>query len=100
MGFLTTPDFWDCECSEKFIHSRQVERCAHCGAHRDEQPDSRLFEVDEDNLGEETIKYMRRRVYEHIDLIPGNALIDICYPRLTDESQYHADEEHKPLSNA
>jgi len=47
IGIITTPDFWDCECEEDFIHSSADEACPTCGARRDEQPDSRVNEVSE-----------------------------------------------------
>jgi hypothetical protein len=42
---LTTPDYWDCECDENYIHFHQAERCPRCGAERDSQPDARVFEL-------------------------------------------------------
>jgi rubrerythrin len=45
LKLVTTPDFWDCECEEDFIHPSSDEACPVCGAHRDEQPDSRVNEV-------------------------------------------------------
>jgi len=44
-SILTTPDYWDCECDERYIHFHQAESCPRCGAHRDSQPDSRVLEV-------------------------------------------------------
>ena len=40
-------DYWDCECSDKYIQSNSVEVCPICKANRDEQPDSHQSEVDE-----------------------------------------------------
>jgi len=42
---FTVPTHWDCECESKYIHPKSQERCKRCGAHRDEQPDSRAIEV-------------------------------------------------------
>jgi len=42
----TTPDYWDCECEESYIHKKSDSlKCAKCGATQDEQPDSRVEEV-------------------------------------------------------
>lgn len=46
--FETTPLFWDCECtgdSRGYIRPSYIETCPHCGAIRDECPDSRINEV-------------------------------------------------------
>ncbi|MCP4424437.1 MAG: hypothetical protein GY803_08105 [Chloroflexi bacterium] len=40
-----TPDYWDCECEVGYIHPNVDTGCAWCGAVRDEQPDSRVDEV-------------------------------------------------------
>ena len=44
---ITTPNFWDCECDEDYIHIRSPEDvcCTRCHATFDEQPDSRTNEV-------------------------------------------------------
>jgi hypothetical protein len=43
---VTTPDFWDCECHEKHIHSKQITNCNECGTPQNwRQPDSHLIEV-------------------------------------------------------
>ena len=41
----TTPLFWDCECPQKFIHPKSVDRCKKCLKTKEESPDSRLDEV-------------------------------------------------------
>lgn len=42
----TTPEFWDCDCDEHYIHAASEHMCPTCGAHRDEDhPDSMLDEV-------------------------------------------------------
>jgi hypothetical protein len=41
----TTPKFWDCECTELYIHPKSVTQCLHCSARADDQPDSRITEV-------------------------------------------------------
>ena len=40
-----TEDYWDCECVLNFIHPKKEESCQTCKARRDEQPDSRVKEV-------------------------------------------------------
>ena len=43
---LFAEDFWDCECSEKFIHRKSTEpHCGVCGYDNEEMPDSRLSEI-------------------------------------------------------
>ena len=42
---ILTPLFWDCECEDTYIHSKEVTQCDRCDAHVDEQPESRLSEV-------------------------------------------------------
>lgn len=37
--------FWDCECAVDYIHTKSVLRCGSCGAFAEEQPDSRVYEV-------------------------------------------------------
>lgn len=45
-GFWTTRMFWDCECSEDYIHPKKIRVCSKCGvAEEDGQPDSRVEEV-------------------------------------------------------
>jgi hypothetical protein len=41
----TTPQFWDCECTELYIHPKSVTECLHCSARAEDQPDSRITEV-------------------------------------------------------
>ena len=60
---LTTHrDYWDCECEQNYIHSKDVDECKVCGSLWEEQPESRTSEVYEqlfsDNrpLTEETLK--------------------------------------------
>ena len=40
-----TPEYWDCECSENYIHKKAKAKCVVCGSVPDEQPDSRVEEV-------------------------------------------------------
>ena len=42
---VTTPDYWDCECRGKYIHTKSSVICDYCGAVASEQPDSREDEV-------------------------------------------------------
>lgn len=45
MSSQTTPLFWDCDCKNNYIHSKQIRVCPICGAHEDERPDSIISEV-------------------------------------------------------
>ena len=42
---LTTPDYWDCECEENYIHPKAYTGCILCRMTHDECPDSRIIEV-------------------------------------------------------
>ena len=42
---VTTKNYWDCECEQNYIHSKNEQLCSHCYAIPDEQPDSRVDEV-------------------------------------------------------
>ena len=42
-----TPDYWDCECHENYIHKKAEILCSFCRTTPDEQPDSRVNEVSE-----------------------------------------------------
>jgi threonine synthase len=42
---ILTPDYWDCECVNNFIHSKEKSFCKVCGSFADEQPESRVNEV-------------------------------------------------------
>ncbi len=39
-------DYWDCECEFGYIHAIDVDYCPICGAHREDQPNSRAEEVE------------------------------------------------------
>lgn len=41
----STPDYWDCECKDNFIHPKHERICVVCGSIPDEQPDSQVNEV-------------------------------------------------------
>ena len=43
----TTSMYWDCECKKNYIHQKNVAICEECGADQDNQPDSRVSEVNE-----------------------------------------------------
>ena len=45
-----TLDYWDCECSEKYIHSVKVDCCPFCKAKREDMPNSRKDEVCTKNM--------------------------------------------------
>ena len=40
-----TPDYWDCECRENYLHKKAETKCHVCLAVPDEQPDARVNEV-------------------------------------------------------
>lgn len=43
----TTKHFWDCECDIHYIHpSDECNYCVRCRARKDDQPDSRVNEVE------------------------------------------------------
>lgn len=44
-SIVTTPDFWDCECSHDYVHPNTEKKCSVCGALRYDHPDSRANEV-------------------------------------------------------
>ncbi|MGH9158157.1 MAG: hypothetical protein ACRD1K_20495 [Acidimicrobiales bacterium] len=46
MAIVTDERFWDCECEERFIHSKGEALCEVCGARSDEQPDARVNEIE------------------------------------------------------
>jgi hypothetical protein len=41
-----TEEFWDCECATDYIHPKTASKCSKCGAVREDQPDSRVNEVE------------------------------------------------------
>lgn len=46
----TTPEYWDCECEEEYIHLAGQPCCTKCGAVREDCPDSRLAEIKPENM--------------------------------------------------
>jgi len=50
MNVKTDPRFWDCECSDHYIHSKNHTVCNKCGAESKDQPDSRVEELDYNNF--------------------------------------------------
>ena len=44
-GACTTDKYWDCECTDNYIHPKSQYRCEVCGARSDESPDSHAKEV-------------------------------------------------------
>lgn len=40
-------NYWDCECSERYIQRNTREECPICGARSDDSPDSREDEISE-----------------------------------------------------
>lgn len=45
LKYTLTPDFWDCECQQHFIHYKEINKCNQCGAERENQPDSNVSEI-------------------------------------------------------
>jgi hypothetical protein len=44
---ITNEDFWDCECSENYIHSKSHGNyCPRCRVFSEDQPDSVAIEVE------------------------------------------------------
>jgi hypothetical protein len=50
--FHTTSDFWDCNCDMAYIHSALESECAMCHAQKEDQPDSRIEEIEHMMRGE------------------------------------------------
>lgn len=44
---MTNQSYWDCECTENYIHPRTHAMCPYCGVWADDQPDSIAEEVGE-----------------------------------------------------
>ena len=42
----TTSLYWDCECEKGYIHPKAESNCYLCGCQSDDQPDSRVEEVE------------------------------------------------------
>ena len=40
-----TPDYWDCECRNNYIHKKEETTCRICQTFSENQPDSRVDEV-------------------------------------------------------
>ena len=43
----TDPNYWDCECKERYIHPKTLIYCPRCKAYRDDSPDSRVIEIND-----------------------------------------------------
>jgi hypothetical protein len=41
-----TKKYWDCDCLTNYIHPDYVTCCGRCGALKEDQPDSRVKEVE------------------------------------------------------
>jgi hypothetical protein len=41
----TDPKFWDCECKDDYIKSKKQKSCKKCGTRSEDQPDSRVNEI-------------------------------------------------------
>lgn len=44
-SIATHPDYWDCNCDESYMHTKRHMYCKRCGAHAEDQPDSRVDEL-------------------------------------------------------
>ena len=55
---VTDPNYWDCECKENYIHHKSARKeCPKCGTYHEDQPDSRVSEVEEgSNIGTNVIE--------------------------------------------
>ena len=42
---VTTPEYWDCNCKNDYIHPKSQKFCSLCNTHQDDAPDSRVYEV-------------------------------------------------------
>ena len=43
----TDPNYWDCECKERYINPKTLIHCPRCQAYRDDSPDSRVIEIND-----------------------------------------------------
>jgi len=60
----TTTQYWDCECKEDYIRPREMDVCPICWAYREDQPDSRVNEVEEAGL---PISKLTEEEYNELD---------------------------------
>jgi len=43
---ITDPNYWDCECRDKYIHLKaRLQKCKRCSTRHQDQPDSRINEI-------------------------------------------------------
>lgn len=42
---VLSTEYWDCECTVDYIHSKRYSECLRCNSIAEEQPDSHLREV-------------------------------------------------------
>lgn len=43
---VTTPNYWECECDDKYIHDKDVATmCFQCNSNEEDYPDARLHDV-------------------------------------------------------
>lgn len=54
---LTNPDYWDCECSNYYIHPKSCDRCKFCGQFAEDSPDSHSVEVELMKSGQSKLKH-------------------------------------------
>jgi len=47
---ITNPNFWDCECETRYIHSKKYYGCSFCFSTSEEGPDSIEEELIEINM--------------------------------------------------
>ena len=65
MVIETDPRFWDCECEDHFIQLKVTKMCIRCKANQDDMPDSRVNELDIENLAPRALLLMVLSVYPH-----------------------------------
>lgn len=43
---ITTPNYWECECDDKYIHDKDdATMCFKCNSNEEDYPDARLHDV-------------------------------------------------------
>ena len=57
----TTPDYWDCECEDQYIHPNSERICDRCSCVREDQPNSRISELYEMHYKLISGKHIRER---------------------------------------
>lgn len=63
-----TPNFWDCECEQHYLHHTSIPHCPRCGTFREDQPDSHVEEV------AEHLQEIFAELFQHFSLAIGQLL--------------------------